>query len=321
MSFSSAAAVAPTSGDSTQLAESIEEELWFGDSDPKRSANEASNSLAAAAGRASQLKPFPAVAGELLGLLSQPDVQIRELSATAEKDAALAVTLVRVANSALYRSSRPLTSLEDVIARLGLRTTREIVACVATLAMFDDATGIGTQIRDHCAGTASIARMLADQYGRKYTQDLFLAALLHDVGKLFELAVGVVGYETFDPFAFDDPDRIHVLERSRVGYDHAVLGAHVVRSWNISRDVARLVAWHHQPTRAYEIGGSIAIQTALLRLANILEHKIAVDPEYDGVFLEDLEDSAEINYLGFSVDLLRGLWPKLVEVHRELMVR
>ena len=63
----------PLPASQRQLAESIREDLWFGDDDPERTAAEASRSLAAAAARAAGLKPFPVVAQRVMTLLADPE--------------------------------------------------------------------------------------------------------------------------------------------------------------------------------------------------------------------------------------------------------
>src|SRR5450432_3815427 len=90
-----------------KLAESIREELWFGDEDPARTAEQASRSLAAAAGWVAGLKPFPVVAARVMTLLADPDTPVAKVRRAIEQDPALTARLLRVANSALYRAAVP----------------------------------------------------------------------------------------------------------------------------------------------------------------------------------------------------------------------
>src|SRR3954469_13576630 len=81
-----------------KLAESIREDLWFGDDDPKRTSEEASRSLAAAAAVAAGLKPFPVIAQRVMTLLSNPDTPVVKVKKAIEQDPALAARILRVAN-------------------------------------------------------------------------------------------------------------------------------------------------------------------------------------------------------------------------------
>jgi hypothetical protein len=90
-----------------QLADAVREQLWFGDEDPARSALEASRSLAAALAAAIGLKPFPAAAQRALDLLEDPETPLRKTREALEQDPGIVAGLLRVANSAAYRSSAP----------------------------------------------------------------------------------------------------------------------------------------------------------------------------------------------------------------------
>ena len=300
------------------LADDVSEELWFGDEDPARSRVEASRSLAASVGRAAGLKPFPVVASRVLALLEQEEPDIRKLRGEIESDPALAGRLMRVANSAAFRPVHPYGTLDEVVMRLGTKTVGEIVGAVAMVELFDDATGLGEQVRDHCAAVAAIARTLGAEWRRGGIAQLFLAALMHDVGKLLLLQTGEMAYETMDPAAFDEPDTLHIHERRVSGFDHAVLGAHVLERWHFPRDLARTVAWHHTPGRAYEAGGDVGLSVALVRMADKLEYQMGRDAELDPEFVEALSQQGEAAYADYSAALLNALWPKLQTAREEV---
>ncbi|MCB1185517.1 HDOD domain-containing protein, partial [bacterium] len=167
----------------------------------------------------------------------------------------LAGKLLRVANTPMFRPRQPYTSLEQAIVRLGTKTVQELVAGIATMGLFADVGGIGERIRDHSAGVAAIARVLGTEWRFRGVGRAFLAGLMHDLGKLLILQTGELDYSTLSPAQLETPDEVHLCERVTLGFDHAVLGAHVLSLWNLPPDLTRIVAWHHQPGRAYEAGG------------------------------------------------------------------
>ncbi len=304
---------------SSPLAANVLEELWFGDDDPNRPQETAKRSLAASAAKAAGRKPFPAVALRVMKLVQSEDLDIAKLRQEIEADPALASRLVRVANSAAFRPSHPYGSLDEVVVRLGARAVGEIVGAVAVAALFEDLTGLGQQIRAHSAAVAAIARTLGQEWRRGGVPQLFLAALMHDVGKLMLLQTGEAPYATFDPAALDAPDAVHLHERRTLGFDHSVLGAHVLERWDFPLDLCRVVAWHHAPGRAYEIGGDIGLSVALIRLADKIDYQILRDDELDPVFVEALASQGEATYADYSAALLNALWPKLVNARIEVL--
>lgn len=302
-----------------QLADAVREQLWFGDEDPARSALEASKSLAAALARATGLKPFPAVAQRAIELLNDPDTPLRKTREALEKDPAIVAGLLRVANSAAYRSRQTISSVEEAVQRLGARHVLEIVTSVAAMGMFKDAKGVGLQIRDHCARVGAMARVLASEWHQKTAENPFLCGLLHDLGKLLLLQVSGIDYQKLDPRVLTQADEAFVHERALLGYDHAVLGAHVLEAWKLPSSVAEVVAWHHQPGRAFEHGGELGLGVALVRIANRIDYQLRVKPEVDEAFVAALAQDGSVSYAGYSEQVLVAMWPKLRDAAQQML--
>lgn len=302
-----------------QLADAVREQLWFGDDDPVRTALEASRSLAAALARATGLKPFPAVAQRAIGLLNDPDTPLRKVRETLETDPAITAGLLRVANSAAYRSRQTISSVEEAVQRLGSRHVLEIVTSVAAMGLFKDVRGVGLQVRDHCARVGAMTRVLASEWHQKSAESPFLCGLLHDLGKLLLLQVSGIDYQTLDPRALTQADEAFVHERALLGYDHAVLGGHVLDSWKLPSSVAEVVAWHHQPGRAYEHGGELGLGVALVRIANRIDYRMRQSPELDEAFVAELAQDGAAQYAGYGEPLLKAMWKKLREAAEQML--
>ncbi len=302
-----------------EVADAVRMELWFGDADPRHADLEASRSMAAAAAKAAGLKPFPEVAQRALGLLADVEAPAAKIARVVAEDTALAAGLLRVANSALYRPTTPIASVQDAVVRLGLGTVREIVAAVATMGLFADASGLAHAIRNHSAAVAALARVFGTEWGAKGVDGIFLAGLIHDVGKLLTMQVKELDYATLAPETRSKPDECHVHERALLGYDHAVLGAQVLTHWKLQTELSQVVAWHHQPGRAYAAGGIVGLSVALVRLSDQLEYKLAESIEPDPAFCEALAMEGAAAYAGFSAHHLIAMWPKLVLVREEAL--
>jgi len=302
-----------------RLADAVREQLWFGDEDPARSAFEASRSLAAALARAMGLKPFPAVAQRAIELLNDPDTPLRKTREALEKDPAIVAGLLRVANSAAYRSRQAIGSVDEAVQRLGARHVLEIVTSVAAMGMFKDAKGVGLLIRDHSARVGAMARVLASEWHQKTAESPFLCGLLHDLGKLLLLQVSGIDYQKLDPRVLAQADEAFVHERALLGYDHAVLGAHVLEAWKLPSSVAEVVAWHHQPGRAFEHGGELGLGVALVRIANRIDYQLRVKAEVDEAFVAALAQDGSASYAGYSEQILVAMWPKLRDAATQML--
>jgi HD-like signal output (HDOD) protein len=301
------------------LADAVREQLWFGDEDPARSALEASRSLAAALARATGLKPFPVVAQRALELLSNPDTPLRKICEAVEKDPAITSGLLRVSNSAAYGARRAISSVEEALQRLGSRHVLEIVTSVAAMGLFKDARGVGLHIRDHCARVGAMTRVLASEWHQKTAENPFLCGLLHDLGKLLLLQVSGIDYQQLEPKVLTQADETFVHERALLGYDHAVLGGHVLAAWKLPTSVAEVVAMHHQPGRAFERGGELGLGVALVRLANRIDYQLGVSPDVDEAFIAELSHDGAVSYSGYDPAILRAMWPKLRDAGQQML--
>ncbi|GHC26816.1 histidine kinase [Kushneria pakistanensis] len=73
----------------------------------------------------------------LLAELNAPDISMRDMAETVQRDPFLSVRLLRMANSAFAQQSRPVTSLHGAVMALGLSRIRSL-ASLLVLSRFDD---------------------------------------------------------------------------------------------------------------------------------------------------------------------------------------
>jgi putative nucleotidyltransferase with HDIG domain len=217
--------------------------------------------------------------------------QVRDLI---EEDPALASRILRVANSAAFHARVPCASIQDAIVRMGARTVADLASGMAAMTAFADLKGAGKAVREHCVGTAAIVRALAYRMSDGVDPAVaFLAGLLHDIGKLLILQTRHQSYAELVAATAGTPDELHLQEREFLGYDHAVLGGHVLAKWGLPNPVPKIVAWHHQPARAYQEGGSVAALVAVVRIADVIDTLVSSDKLAEGAALKRLATSSD----------------------------
>ncbi|MEM9865456.1 MAG: HDOD domain-containing protein, partial [Myxococcota bacterium] len=280
----------------------------------------AAASLAAATAECVGLKPFPAVAAKAMQLVQDPNVSVPMLGECIESDAVIATRLLRGANSALYRPARPYVSIEQAIMRLGLNTVVELVVGIATMQMFDDESGVGEQVRRHSAGMAAVSRVLATEQRYPGVGTVFLASLLADMGQLLIAQSGELNYAAL-PESAQDTDQTHLYERAQLGYDHAVLGAHVLHEWEFPSLLCQAVALSHQPVRAFESAGELPRIVTFMRVADAVMHVIREAPEVDALeeACQTIAKSMAGQRLSLSPAVLVAMWPRFEETAHEMV--
>ncbi|MCA9629036.1 MAG: HDOD domain-containing protein, partial [Myxococcales bacterium] len=231
-----------------------------------------------------------------------------------ESDSALSARLLRLVNSAGYALRVRCTSVRHAAALVGIEKLHQVSTTAAILDLFDSQTAHAARILEHGTIVAALSRYLAAHLSLP-TDDLFTAGFLHDIGKLMLLETEGAAYSELLDVHGGRFDSLHRAERERYGFDHAVLGAHVLAAWNIPQPIPRLVAWHHQLGRAYEAGTRWCALICALRLADQLAYNL--DAEEPHLAIENVAQGEAARFLDISEPQLDAMWHEL----RTLMLR
>lgn len=265
------------------------------------------------------LRPFSTVVQRLIEEISHPDSDLADVCKILEADPGLASRVLKVANSAAYRVHAPCASLVQAVVRIGGANLTGLAMAMSALALFKDVGGMGEQVRQHSAGTAAIARLLAESLDRSaVSSQVFLVALLHDIGKLLLIQKGDPAYVKLVARE-RSPASLHLKEQAMWGFDHAMLGAHVLSAWDIPAPIPQLVAWHHQPKGGHCSATGLAPVMDLLRLADVIEWLLAQNCPADSPWVARLADSPDGIRAGLAAETLPSLWNDLRDARAEAL--
>ena len=196
------------------------------------------------------LNDFPVLDGtvqRVVAIADDADTTTADLVACLEADPAFAANLLRYANSAAMARPIRAKTVRQAVMLVGRKALRRLALEAATYRFFEHAPGTGSargEIHVHAISVASVAAAAADQV-RAHGDGPHLGGLLHDIGKLvLPLAFGEEACDQIARLAPDGPERV-VLERERLGIDHALAGALIAERWGVAPDVVAAIAWHH----------------------------------------------------------------------------
>jgi putative nucleotidyltransferase with HDIG domain len=295
----------------------VDEELWFGSpGDDKELEDRASKSMAAVAARVLGAKPFPPAARKLEELTRAGGAKIEQVVGVLESDPGLSMRLLRLVNSAGYALRVRCTSVRHAAALVGMRRLHQLATTAAVLDLFETNNPTVSRILSHAAVVGAFCRYLAVHVDLA-PDELFTCGFLHDIGKLMLLDAEGATYLALVEQAGDAPDALHLLEQEKFGFDHAVLGAHVLKNWRIPNPVPRVVAWHHNVARAYQADPAIAAMVQTLRLADQMSYLVRTHSEQEGITLAAQSPAA--SYLGVSEAQLSSMWGDLTRLSQRII--
>lgn len=200
-----------------------------------------------------QVKAFPgmpATGAKLLKLLENPESTAGQIEEIIRYDASLTANILKVTNSAYFGLPSKVSSVKQATVMLGRKRLLQLVMtmCMSTV-MKNPVVGYelsNGELWRHSLTVSVAAETLVNYLKITEAEEVFTAALLHDIGKL------VLG-----AFVKDEMQQIktmvskgitfEVAEYMVLGADHAEVGARILEKWGFAMDLVNAVNWHHDP--------------------------------------------------------------------------
>lgn len=183
---------------------------------------------------------LPAVAVELMRLAQDPDTDFSKVSRLLQKDAVLTGEILQIAQSPMYAGRIQVTSIQQALSRLGLKTLRDIVMQVAMNARVFRAKPYQRpmeSLKRHSAAVAHLCRIVS-KYTSLEGEYAFMCGLMHDVGIAGALIALTEGAGKKGPPPLDEV-------WPAVEAVHEEASKMMVERWDLPADVAWAVGNHH----------------------------------------------------------------------------
>jgi HD-like signal output (HDOD) protein/CheY-like chemotaxis protein len=288
-----------------------------------------------------ELQGFSPVVSEVLRLTGNARCSIEHVAKAISHDHAIALKILKLANSVVYTRGEPVESVLKAVLRIGLGQIRQAVLNIAVVERFaggglDDFID-SSQFWEHAIATGIIAAELAHARDEKAADEAFTVGLLHDVGRM--LFVGQLGdiYRQVLQTARDTQLPLEQVETRMLCHNHADIMDRVFRTWKFPREFINPIVFHH--LSAGNIRSTVTQQraeVATLALANRLAHAFMLGSSGNQT-LYPTEELCEL--LGLDAQVIQRVeqiarpetdnvkfallarsnqpnWPQLREVHR-----
>jgi len=266
----------------------------------------------------SRLSSFPSLPGaavKLLALVDDPEINVAAVEHVLRQDPGLTANLLKLANSAYFGIPTRIGSVRQAVLLLGLKRLIQmvIVSCVSALMNkpvngYDLSPG---ELWRHSIAVTVAAEGLVKDLNIEAAEEIFTAALLHDIGKL------ILG-----DFVRDDFEKIEEIlaqgisfeaaENRVLGVNHADIGSEILRKWSLPAELVAAVRWHHNP----ESAGQADRMLDIVHVANVLCRMIGVGAGRDGLQYRPAE--AAIERLGLKTHHLEKVASQTMQWVKEI---
>ena len=203
--------------------------------------------------RVNALPPAPAIAAELLGLLSDPRAHTDRFVELVRHDPALTGRVLKLCNNGFFGEEDPAADIFDAVMRLGYYEIYFVVAALVSsnaMAIAKNAEGFDiNELWQHTVTSAVAGEKLAQRVGEPPAV-AFTVALLHEIGQLVFAAVEPARYAEVRRQTEMFGGSLAVAERAAFGVAHATVGARLLVRWGLPESVCQAVRHHNDPPAA-----------------------------------------------------------------------
>jgi len=268
-----------------------------------------------------ELPPLLHTALRAQQILADPMASFKDVSSIIEEDQAMAVRILKVANSAYYGLVGQVSSVQHASVVLGHKTLSEIITAASAsdylVKVLDGYDQDAETLWRHSLAVALGGKLLASKRRPRLEGDAFTVGLFHDIGKVVLDPYIKEQKETFVETRKQYGQDTTEAERQLFGFDHAELAADLCQQWNLPETLGLAIKYHHFPEDSEN--NDLA---HIVHVANCWAHKLALDEDADEDPMANIEEET-YRALGLDeaglVDIMSPLadsWESLAKTMR-----
>lgn len=201
--------------------------------------------------QSANIPPIPGVLQQILSLADNPNTTGAQLEKIVSQEPLLVAKLLKWVNSAQYALPKRVSSVGHAMVMLGFSTVKSVASGMVLINAFDELQGVGKDVVNdiwhHTLLAANFSKILTKREPMGKQDDIFLACMIHDVGRLVMFQYFQKKYQTLCkgsllPTSEEETQAFQV--------DHAQIAAELLEEWRFPEDVIYMVKCHHKP-RSY----------------------------------------------------------------------
>lgn len=204
-----------------------------------------------------ELPTMPEVLTKINEVTAGANASAESVAAVVSKDPAVATNMLRIVNSAYYGLPVRVSSIKLAVSVLGFNMTKKVALKAAVFTTFGKKREPIQHFDPlafwkHAIYTGVAARALGQQsasFADSNAEDLYIAGLLHDIGKIILLERACPKYLGVLRKAAQTGRPQHEVEMEEFGFTHADVGSVLAIKWSLPEDLAIAIRYHHAPDK------------------------------------------------------------------------
>jgi len=215
-----------------------------------------------------KLSTLPTIFMKINETIVKPRSSANNIASLIRKDTSLSARLLRIVNSAFYGFPSKIDSISRAVAIIGTKQLSTLASGVTIIDMFKDIPSDVIDMKSfwkHSIACGVNARIIASYQGIQNTERLFLAGLLHDIGRLvlYNYAPDHSVYALMKAKCANI--MLNKIEYEDLDFDHAKIGGLLLKKWKLPVLMEHAVMYHHNPQKSRD-----PLEPFIVHLADII---------------------------------------------------
>ncbi len=201
---------------------------------------------------------------KVIELISEENIPLNKIAKTIEKDPELTARILRLANSPFYGIPKRIATIEAALILLGTTTLRLLLISSLSFRIFNKND---TKFKEHSINTAFCARCLSEKANLINPQEMFIAGLLHDLGKI---VLKTQFPKEYRKVLILQNKGLSVCEAEKEVFkmDHAEVGSILMEKWNFPQRLIESIKAHHN----LNLANKYKKEAMIIQLADKIAH-------------------------------------------------
>ena len=238
---------------------------------------------------------------ELNKVVVNPSSALSEISSLLSRDPVFIADMLKTQCSLLTEEDKPIETISALMLKGGRRMVRSqlfVLSSSADNVMPENEACKKIWMHSYAVALCAynVAQNLCSITDAEYLERIYLAALLHDLGKLVFESMHPSMQLRFDELCSQKKIESETLGILYAGKFHEETGELIAKKWNFPVSIQSVIRYHHEPQNAPEEYREMAY---IIQFADLLVHYSAHDMFYEQMPAEILnrfkiEDEAQI---------------------------
>jgi len=269
------------------------------------------------------LPSLPTIVADVMEVTGNPESSAKDLMKAIIPDQSMCAAILKISNSAFFGLPREVSSIEKAVMVLGFDEIKNIILGKAVFNSFKELNGDNKKrIEDfwlHSFTCGLTAKIIAERIDLP-PSELFIAGLIHDIGKLAMLLTFPNLYSHTLQLSSDDWSDNFEKEQELFFIAHDQVAYRILNKWLFPQRLLSAVGYHHRPEEAKEQ----KLLSSTIQIADVLAHLMST-PEYlhssdhHGLMLSMKDDLFDVwNDLGLPCSNEEiQIWVDMLEASRQ----